>query len=58
MGSNMHSEHDHICGRCGASVDNQDKFCGCGADLKTMAECVPVPRIWDMPEWMEPSIAG
>jgi rRNA maturation endonuclease Nob1 len=40
-----HSEHKHVCGRCGHTLpmllDNSVRRCGnCGADLMTMAECV------------------
>lgn len=53
MSNKMHSEHDHICGRCGASVDIQDKRCGCGADLMTMSECVSdIPKFVITPEFV------
>jgi hypothetical protein len=38
----MHSEHLHECAKCAHTVPVSMKRCiFCGADLMTMAECVP-----------------
>ena len=40
-----HGTHYHFCGRCGWGMTDQARRCPtCGADLMTMADCIP-PKI-------------